>query len=383
MSNEETIHLVGVDQATLLPIVRQVTQRDHGELVDWHYQPLEGGVGDLGAGLVGIYRLAGHISDAGIVAPWSLVLKSAQGNTGQDEAAYLLREWQAYRSGFLNLLSGDVVAPKCFGTSQQAGDVLWIWLEDLGSVEEQPWAQEDYERTARDFGAWNGSYLVAETQPNFAWFCQSAAREWTQQAAPEIEVLRASLGHPVIERLYPGDQAQRVLHLWEERNLYLNALERLPQTVCHNDAFRRNLFIRRHADRPPHVIAIDWAYLGWGAVGEEVAAMVVGNLVFNEVAWAQAPKFTEAVFAAYLEGLQQTGWSSDPRMVRLGFTAAAAMKYSFPYGLSSLFTVEGQAWYDKMLKQEDSDTAGEMVEKRRFIFDLAAEARSLIEALGV
>ena len=111
--------------------------------------------------------------------------------------------------------------------------------------------------------------------------------------------------------------------------------------------------------------------------------MVVANLVFNEVAWAQATDFTAAVFAAYLEGLHQAGWSGDSRMVRLGFTAAAAMKYSFPYVLSSLFTAEGQAWLKEILKQEGSDTIGESAEHRRFVLGLAEEARSLIDALGL
>src|SRR5262245_20414909 len=127
MNHERRIHLVGVEQATLTPIVRQVTQRKHAELLDWECQALDGGVGDLGLGLVGLYRLTGQIRDEGEVIPWSVVLKSAQVDADEAKVDYRLREWFAYHSGFLSDLTDRVIAPKCFGTAKQSENVLWIW----------------------------------------------------------------------------------------------------------------------------------------------------------------------------------------------------------------------------------------------------------------
>ena len=73
MTDERTHHLLGIDPAVLTSIVRQATQRARAELVDWQSQALQGGTGDLGAGLVGTYRLSGHIRDEGEVKPWSLI----------------------------------------------------------------------------------------------------------------------------------------------------------------------------------------------------------------------------------------------------------------------------------------------------------------------
>ena len=58
MSDKRTIHLAGIDQVVLLPIIRQMTQRDGAALLDWQTQ--RGGLGDLGAGLVGVNRFTGH-----------------------------------------------------------------------------------------------------------------------------------------------------------------------------------------------------------------------------------------------------------------------------------------------------------------------------------
>jgi hypothetical protein len=385
MNDERTIRLEGFDDATLSPIVRQAMQRGSAELLDWQVQSLSGGTGELGAGLVRIYRLTGHIRDEGEVTPWSLVLKSAQVSSDEATPDYLTREWHAYQSGFVGNLSGPVIAPKSFRTAKQSENVFQIWMEDLGDLGEQQWLLEDYELVARLFGEWNGSYLVANTKPDYPWFCQSTSKDWMEQTEPEIELLRRSLGHPAVRQRYPGDQPQTVLRLWDERSIYLNALEHLPQTICHNDAMRRNLLIKHSSDGRVQVVALDWEYLGWGAVGEEVAGMI-GSLFFYEFTWARHMEFTEAVYNAYIEGLKQAGWNGDPRLVRLGFTAAFAMRYSFPYGLSQQFTEEGQAKMDDMLNQgPEAEKASAKVEAdiNHFIHRHAEEARSLIDELAL
>jgi hypothetical protein len=46
MHHERSTHFVGVDHARLTPIVRQITRRQHSELLDWECQALDGGVGE-------------------------------------------------------------------------------------------------------------------------------------------------------------------------------------------------------------------------------------------------------------------------------------------------------------------------------------------------
>jgi len=375
--------LADINRSAVTPFVRQLLCSESAEILDWEYQALYGGGGDLGAGLVGIYHFSGHASDHGQVVPWSLVLKSTQTTGSEDIIDYFTREWFAYHSGFLGQLSGHIVAPRCFGTSKQPDNLLWIWLENLVDADEQPWSLESYAQVARHFGQWNGGYLTGDPLPDYAWFCPSTSREWALQAAPEIEFLRTSLEHPVIQQMYPAGQAQTILDLWDKRETFFRTLEQLPQTVCHNDAFRRNLFRRHTGDGRDQTIAIDWANLGWGAVGEEVATMVMGNLAFNEVDWTLVAEFTTLMFESYLDGLRDAGWNGDPRMVRLGFTAAAAMKYSLPYGLQYLCTEEGQAWLGQLLHQNREEALSGLVEKRAFTLDLADEARSLMEELDL
>src|SRR6059058_5513769 len=65
--------------------------------------------------------------------------------------------------------------------------------------------------------------------------------------------------------------APRLLRLWDERATLLDRLERLPNTLCHCDAWRGNLCACAPAGTAAgqELIALDWAVLGWGAVGTD------------------------------------------------------------------------------------------------------------------
>jgi pimeloyl-ACP methyl ester carboxylesterase len=86
---------------------------------------------------------------------------------------------------------------------------------------------------------------------------------------------------------------EEIFRLWNEHGLWLDALDRLRQTLCHNDAFRRNLFARRGAHEQPETVAIDWALVGTGSVGQELGPLVAGTPEFREVAIAQQRNWTQ------------------------------------------------------------------------------------------
>jgi hypothetical protein len=50
---------------------------------------------------------------------------------------------------------------------------------------------------------------------------------------------------PLARRIWPGDLDDRALRLWYERGHVMQALDHLPQSFGHDDADRRNLFVRR------------------------------------------------------------------------------------------------------------------------------------------
>ncbi len=74
-------------------------------------------------------------------------------------------------------------------------------------------------------------------------------------------------------------------------------------------------------------VAIDWAYVGKGAVGVDIAVLLVIALVFMEVPSTSADELNALLYKNYLAGLQDAGWSGNVQEVRLGFTSAIVCKY--------------------------------------------------------
>jgi hypothetical protein len=254
--------------------------------------------------------------------PWSLILKTlcpVGDNANVSAWDYFKREADAYQSELLDDLPGGLVAPRCFGVVEHPDDTCWIWLEDVKDEIGSQWPLEHYGVAARHAGQFNGAYLVERSVPSWPWLSSDWLRCYIAQSASAMPRIRNSLDHPLVRRGFPA--SDRLFRLWEERDRYLDALDRLPRTLCHLDFHRRNLFARKTADGDDQTVVIDWAFVGQGAIGQEVANLVFISLAFNEVDLAQAQMLEDIVFEGYLEGLRDAGWRGNPQQVRLGYTA--------------------------------------------------------------
>lgn len=333
-----------IDRATLTPLVHRALNRMTVEIDDWECHPLHGGF-EVRAG---IYRFAGSGHAQGEPVAWSLILKVICPPPDGTEADpndwnYLERERLVYQSGLLDDLPGGIVAPRCFAVFEPAQDEFWIWLEDVLVVYNRDdmsaqWSLERYRLAARHLGQFNGAYLCGRALPTQPWLSCEWLRVLVAQAAPAIADLPHALEHPLMRRLYPSDVFEGILRLWAERETFLAALDHLPQTFCHRDAFRRNLFAQRGPEGRERTFAIDWVFAGTGAVGEEVVPLVVATLGFREVDLAQVQELERIVFDGYLAGLCDAGWNGDSELARLGYTAAAPLRYLLG-GTRNLFPI--------------------------------------------
>jgi hypothetical protein len=310
--------LSALDRATLTPLVRQILTNAAAEVLDWQIQPLSNG------GL-GIYRFAGRARLGNETAPWAMVLKALAPQPEQEPShwAYWKREPLAYTSGVLLDLPCGVVAPRCFAVVEEE-DVCWCWIEDVGDENTPRWTLEQYRRAARCLGRFNGAYLTGRPLPQKPWFGQARERTWLQMSEPVFQDLERWTDHPFAQSWLSPESQQRIKQFWHRREQHLAALDRLPQTLCHHDAYGPNLRLRQDNMGEDSLFAFDWQFMGTGVVGEEIAHLVWLGLMCNNFDPDQAKALDAAVFEGYLVGLRAAGWQGDERIVRYGYAAAAS-----------------------------------------------------------
>jgi hypothetical protein len=380
--------LPNVDLSALRSAVRQTLGRDTAEVVSWQAQSIHAAINSVTGGLL---RLSGAARDHGDTLPWSLVLKIARNAVGfgspeqvTDPAGsnYWKREPLLYQSRLLERLPPGIVAPRCYGVTEPARETAWIWLEDV--VESTPgrWPIERFGLAARHLGAFNGAYLAEWPLPTDRCLTPGwlrAAVDGTSQALPQQAAARENplaLRHGWSAALF--DRQERLL---AEKEILLAAIERLPVTFCHLDAFRGNLLARRGSDGQDETVAIDWSFAGHGVIGQDLYAMIAAPVFFNDADPDQMAEVDSVVFEGFIEGLRDAGWHGDPRLARLGYTAAAGLRWGLaPYGL---LVVDPD--FAALMVRTTGHSLEENLERcaliLRFILDQAQEAQELLGVL--
>jgi len=324
----QAAQLAAIDQATLTPLVQRALGSKTVEVANWEVERLHGG---LAAGTA-VYRFSGQGRDQGQTIPWSLILKVLRSGVGSADASawdYFKREADAYQSGWLDDLPGGLAAPRCFGVLDHPDGTCWIWLEEVVEAIGSQWPLDRYGLVARHLGRFSGAFLVDRPLPGGSWLSSDWLRHYVEQSAPAMEPLRNAVASPWGRRWLPEEDSDRYFRLWAERALYLDALDRLPQTICHFDIFRRNLFARKTADGNDQTVVIDWAFVGRGPIGADLNPLVWMSTALAGGSMDEAREIDEIAFEGYLKGLHNVGWQGDPQQVRLGYTAAG-VRYLFP-----------------------------------------------------
>src|SRR4051812_14130491 len=383
---EDVSGLTSVDTAMLEPMVRDLLGEPKAVVAaEWSCCPLGGGIGD---GL-GLYRVTGSARVGGASQSWALVVKVCAAADGADPEAwdYPAREALVYRSGLLAALPGGLAAPRCLAVETQPDGTTRLWLEAITDAHPGPWPLERYALVACHLGRFNGAYLTGAAMPADAWLSRRWLRGWVEAAGLAVAELQQFVGPdapPLTRQLYPPPVVAELTRLWTERERFLAALDRLPQTFCHHDAFRRNL-LGRKGPQGHKLVALDWADAGYAAVGQELVPLVLGSLSFFEAVGIAPHDLDAACFTSCMVGLREAGWNGDERLVRLGFTADAALHVTvgaLRQALPLMTDPTLHPFVEDLLGLPLADAVEAWTELWPFQFELADEARALLPAVG-
>lgn len=324
-----------IDESHLTPIVKMVLEDDSATITSWQYQLLKGIGGGVGGNKVLLFE--GEAETQNGAKSWHVILKmlTAQSIDHPTGPHYWLREVEVYRSGFVNTLEGKLTVPHCYRIDQPADEVCWVWLQFVEETSEDRWTDTQFIQSARHLGQFNGHFLAQDKLPSYDWMSINWHGKNLDQVAPLVKNFKTAMSNRLYQLGYPDDSHTFLLNQWEKRGDYLDKLEPLPETICHYDAFRRNLLAL-----PNETVAIDWTFVGAGPIGADVAAMLWVSFVFNNISAQQLDSLYEPMLNAYLQGLSDMDAEVDEKTVRLGYAASFVVRVLISAGYDTLLLLD-------------------------------------------
>lgn len=317
-----------VDGLVLEGVVRAITG-DYALTLDaWEAEPLT--YESLSPSSVGLYRVKGEQPQ-----PWSVIAKvsAAPADPALGEAwhpQYWRREAYAYQSGLFGSMPPGFTVPVCYDINTADDGAVWLWLEDL-ELADEPWSLERRALAARHLGRFQGMYLVEWALPDASWLSRDLARSMVAGYGEMIETAcdPRVWNRALLRDAFPKPHTDRLMRLWQERDAFFDALAYLPQTLCHHDYWRENLFSRPGPDGESETVVIDWEMVGYGAAGEDAGNLMAASLLNYEIDASEADELADLMLIGYLTGLQDSGWRGDPQPIRFAFQTAA-LRTLFP-----------------------------------------------------
>jgi hypothetical protein len=240
---------------------------------------------------------------------------------------YWRREVCAYEDDLLEALPDGVRAPRAYLVASREDGSIALWMEDLGDRSASRWSLERYEAAARHFGEMQGSFLTAVPLPDAAWLSRGWLEAYLTQRDGDLDLLDSldAWRHERIAEWFPDPPVERAKAMRHDQPRFLEALRRLPPTLCHLDLHPANLF----DDDRDRTVAIDWSFIGIGNLGEDVGNLVADAVLDFHVAGGQIDELYEMTARGYETGLRAVGWEGPSSAVRLGMAATIAAKYAW------------------------------------------------------
>jgi hypothetical protein len=275
----------------------------------------------------GIWRVDGPADSA--------VLKIFRPPTGQWSAYwptsnnpahwnYWRREPLTYRTGLASSAYGTegIVPPDLLDAADRPDGMIEIWLEYVDGLEGFSWTPARIGRYAYELGA--GQARWVGRVPATEWL----SRRWLAQYMAEGPSRGVDIGNADWDddrvAAWPRQVRQQLMRLWRQRGRALAATEAAERTLCHLDVWPANSI-----DSQGRSVQLDWAFVGEGAVGEDVGSLILHCFTDGLVPPSLLPEVTEASVNGYLHGLADGGWSGSSDKVRATIAVSGAAKYSW------------------------------------------------------
>jgi hypothetical protein len=289
-------------------------------------EPLRHGLGN--AATSGIWRVRGTAGSAVLkVARLPAAADPSKAWRTSDDPAhwnYWRREALAYQTGLAATVYADagITVPALIDTRVRSDGGVDLWLADMGGTDGFGWPVNRLARFAYELGAAQARW--ASRVPGTSWL----SRRWlahylTEGMGPMVSTEPADWDHPSVA-VWPAQVRRRLRQLWADRHRMVALAEAAERTLCHLDVWPANLM-----DDAGRSVLLDWSFTGDGAVGEDVANLIVDSFTDGLMDVALLPELAGQAVDRYLDGLRDGGWSGSADSVRSAVAVCGAAKYSW------------------------------------------------------
>lgn len=239
---------------------------------------------------------------------------------------YWAREALAYRDRAVDIYEPDGLVAPALLAAHYGDDRIVLLLEHVDGLPGEQWAVDHYARASHALGRAQGRLLAGPRGLDHPWLSRNFLRQYSAEKPVDWSLLDSDDAwlHPRVQRNFPGELRAAATWLHDASNRLYAIAEALPRVLCHLDFWPKNLIMRHDGN----VALIDWAFVGDGAIGEDVGNLVPDAAFDHFVGAESLPELEAAVLDAYVDGLTTAGWSGDPRLAELGM-CASAVKYDW------------------------------------------------------
>jgi len=327
------------NRAVVTRVVRAATGRRNAELAAGAVRSEPVAVGAMAT--EALVRVCGTLVDGDDPAPWSVVLKVVHSPDRSPVWAHIPPEFRAvtlkgirwrtepdvYRSALHHLLPAGLRMPVVYDIEEVDDATTAIWMEDVAH-RDGPWTLDDYRRAGRLLGRLAGRFPeAAPAAPlpvhpaDLRGYFDGRIRHGVLPALRD----EAIWAHPMCAPAVDGDLRRDLHVLGGAAPAILDRVDALPRTLAHGDACPQNLLWAVAGD----LVAIDWQFASWRAVGYDVGQLVAGHAESGDLDPAQLHATFAAALDGYTAGLLEEGSSIAADDVALGAAGALVVRSAF------------------------------------------------------